>query len=83
MKWSKVCRPISEGGFGLRRLKDINKWYGVSLILKINGHTLLRKVQKEMMVLGLEATMVVLKWVLDDLKENMRWQVGNGVHISV
>lgn len=25
VKWDKVCKPLSEGGLGLRRLKDINK----------------------------------------------------------
>ena len=33
--WSTICRPKDEGGFGIRRVKDINAASGIRLVWRL------------------------------------------------
>ncbi|XP_026450605.1 uncharacterized protein LOC113350687 [Papaver somniferum] len=93
LKWNKVCTPYNEGGLGIRRLMVINK----ALLMKMMWKLLTSEVDWAKFFTAkyknkngvwctqwkLSSIWPGLKWAWMELKNNIRWCIGDGSKISV
>lgn len=93
--WSKVCRVKSEGGLGIRAIKEINKVYGLKLIWRMLtgeslwGRWIIKYLLKKKSFWEVKANMQSGSWMwrkmlkLRDLAKSFyRKEIGNGRHTS-
>ncbi|OVA16906.1 Reverse transcriptase zinc-binding domain [Macleaya cordata] len=91
--WHKVCRPMNEGGLGIRRLEWINK----SLLMKMCWFVMTSQSQGAKFLRAKYtkkrggwityhkkfSIWLGLKWVIDIMQSNSNWVLGNGREISL
>ncbi|XP_026459802.1 uncharacterized protein LOC113360512 [Papaver somniferum] len=93
VKYEKICAPITEGGFGLRRFEVINKALLMTLLWKIKTEDeewiqFMNDKFKDKNGIWIKyhrksSIWPGLKWVMNEVQEDSRWIVGNGKEISV
>ncbi|XP_026396710.1 uncharacterized protein LOC113291389 [Papaver somniferum] len=93
LSWKKVCTPYEEGGLGIKRLKVVNQ----SLLMKLMCR-ILNSYEEWALFLSAKfqnrygqwtsnwrqsTIWKGLKWAWNALKDDIRWKIGDGSHISV
>lgn len=93
--WSEICKPLNEGGLGVRALKEVNIVYGLKLIWRmLSGDSLWGKWIKKYLLkkrsfweVKINSQMGSWMWrkmlkLRDIAKTFYRMEIGNGRHIS-
>ncbi|XP_026396709.1 uncharacterized protein LOC113291387 [Papaver somniferum] len=93
LSWKKDCTLYEEGGLGIKRLKVVNQ----SLLMKLMWRILNSDEERELFLSAKfqnrygqwtsnwrQSTIWKgLKWAWNALKDDIRWKIGDGSHISV
>lgn len=91
-KWEKVCRPEIKERYGIKKAKGHNKVMLMKLLWEVTESKnswatfiLAKYSDKRQKCNRYKSSSIYgsLKWVLDDLLDDMRWQVGDGKSISL
>ncbi|XP_026459208.1 uncharacterized protein LOC113359850 [Papaver somniferum] len=93
LSWKKVCTPYEEGGLGIRRLKVVNQSLLMKLMWRILNSDeewalfLSAKFQNRygQWTSNWRQSIICkgLKWAWNALKDDIRWKISDGSHISV
>ncbi|XP_026428837.1 uncharacterized protein LOC113324763 [Papaver somniferum] len=93
LSWKKVCTPYNEGGLGIRRLEIIKKAFIMKIMWKmVNSQgqwalffaAKLKNKQGQWFEKWKPSSVYSgLKWAWSSLKDDIKWNVGDGAGITV